>query len=78
MNPVLRLVVAIMATLVLAGAFFFGLVVLMVIMTVFSLCVLFLYLRSCWLGRATVAKAGAVSDGKVIDVEYTVVSRRRN
>lgn len=77
MNLVLRLVFAMTAILVLAGAFFFGLVVLMVVMTVFFLLVLFLYLRSWWLGRATVTKARAESGDEVIDAEYTVVSRRR-
>ena len=42
MKLAVRLVFAMMAILVLAGAFFFGLVVLMVVMTVFFLLVLFL------------------------------------
>jgi len=77
MKLAVRLVFAMMAILVLAGAFFFGLVVLMVVMTVFFLLVLFLYLRSWWYGRATVTKGRAESGDKVIDAEYTVVSRRR-
>jgi hypothetical protein len=82
MNPVSRLVAAIVAVLVLAVAFFLGLAVLIILAAVLASFVLFFYLRSWWLGR-TSGDSNAVQkrpnpDGKVIDAEYTVVSRRRN
>jgi len=82
MNPITRLLTAFIATLALAGAFFFGLVVLIVLAGAFSLFVLVFYVRSWWLGRTAAGMqgtpTGAASDDKVIEAEYTVVSRRRN
>ncbi len=82
MNPVSRFITAIMAVLVLAGAFFFGLAVLVILVGAFSLFALVFYLRMWWLGRAHEGVSAApkedAPEGKVIDAEYTVVSRRRN
>ena len=82
MNPVSRLLAAIMAVLVVAAVVFFGLAVLIILVAGFSLFALVLCLRSWWFGRAN-SESGqgqttSVPDGTVIDAEYTVVSRRRN
>ena len=81
MNPVSRLLAAIFAVLAVVAAMFFGFIVLIILLAAFSLFTLVFYLRSRWLGRANGAhvpgKKSSVSDGTVIDAEYTVVSRRR-
>ena len=81
MNPFARLFTAILAVLVLTGAFFFGLAVLAVLLVAFSVFALIFFLRSWWLARSngdTVStRSRTVSDDSVIDAEYTVVSRRR-
>jgi uncharacterized protein (DUF58 family) len=82
MNPVSRLVTAVIAVLVLTAAFFFGLVVLAVLVMAFSVFALIIYLRSRWYGRsarvAEVDREATRSSGSVIDAEYTVVSRQIN
>lgn len=82
MNPVSRVFAAILAAMALLGAFFFGLVVLLLVVGVLLVLGLVFGLRSWWLGRHSVAtrvvKARAPGEGNVIDAEYTVVSRRSN
>lgn len=82
MNPVSRVIAAILAALVLLGAFFFGLVVLLLVVGGLLVFGLVFGLRSWWLGRHPVAtrvvKARVPGEGNVIDAEYTVVSRRSN
>lgn len=82
MNPVSRLVTAIIAVLMLTAAFFFGLAVLAVLVTAFSVFALVVYLRSWWYRRAgkgaEANQPASESSGTVIDAEYTVVSRRRD
>jgi len=81
MNPLSRLIAAIVAVLLLTGAFFFGLAVLAVLVVVFSIFGLVIYLRSWWrsrgAGSARTIRSRTESDGTVIDAEYTVISRRR-
>lgn len=81
-NPVSRVFAAILAALVLLGAVFFGLVVLLLVVGVLLVLGLVFGLRSWWLGRhpieARVVKARVPGEGNVIDAEYTVVSRRSN
>ncbi|HLF29897.1 MAG TPA: hypothetical protein VI566_02580 [Xanthomonadales bacterium] len=71
-----------LAVLLLAAAFFFGLVVLSVLVGVFFLSGLAIWLRSLWLRRAKGSEISVETPqartGQVIDAEYTVVSRRRN
>ena len=78
MNPAARLVAAILAALMLVGAFFFGMVVLIVLAGAFFLSMLFLYLRALWSGRTMAAGKTTEQGGHVIDAEYKVVSRRRD
>ena len=82
MNPVSRLLAAIMAVLAVAAVVFFGLAVLIILVAGFSLFALVFYLRSWWFGRANgesgQGQTTSVHEGTVIDAEYTVVSRRRN
>jgi len=82
MNPLSRFLTALFAVLVLAGAFFFGLAVLAVLVASFSVFALVIYVRAWWLGRKRGAtrphRSRTASDETVIDAEYTVVSRRQN
>jgi len=80
MNPLARIFAAVLAVLVIAGALFFGLIVLTVI---FALGLLFwvgLRLRMWWLGRqlqgAEVTPDQPVGKGDPIEAEYTVISRQ--
>ncbi len=82
MNPISRIVASILAVLTLLGAFFFGLVVVVVLVALFSVFGLIFWLRLKWLqrksGDVSVVRSSSASDGEVIDAEYTVVSKRRN
>jgi len=81
MNPVSRLITAIVAVLVLTGAFFFGLAVLAILIVVLSVFAIIFYVRIWWLGRRhgnrSVNRSSTVSDDKVIDAEYTGISKHR-
>jgi len=81
MNPVSRLITAVIAVLILTGAFFFGLAVLAVLVVAFSIFAAVIYLRMWWLGRgkriSPVTRSGTDSDDTVIDAEYTVISKHR-
>jgi hypothetical protein len=82
MNPISRIIASIVAVLMLAGAFFFGLVVVVVLVALFSLFGLVFWLRLKWLqrksGDVSVIRPGPVCNDEAIDAEYTVVSKRRN
>jgi hypothetical protein len=82
MNPLSRLLAALVAALVLVGAFFFGLVVLALIVGLGLVFWLGLRVRLWWLRRhlppAEVPSDGKPGEGEVIDAEYTVVSKKRD
>jgi hypothetical protein len=82
-NPLARILAGLLALLALAGAFFFGLVVLALAVGLGVLAWCVLALRVWWLGRqARVGAGGAgsagagIRKGEVIDADYEVVSRR--
>jgi uncharacterized iron-regulated membrane protein len=82
-NPLARILAGSLAVLALAGAFFFGLVVLALAVGLGLLAWLALALRVWWLRRRGRDKAGGggrpgadVRRGEVIEAEYEVVSRR--
>jgi hypothetical protein len=75
-NPLARLLAGVFALLALAGAFFFGLIVLAVAVGVGMIAWIALWLRVWWLGRRGVGRTRpGASGGEVIEAEYTVVSR---
>jgi len=92
MNPLSRLLAALLAVLALVGAFFFGIFVLAFAAGLGLLAWLFLSVRMWWMrkkGMVSGAGTGPVNGpehgpapgsredrGDIIDVEYTVVSRR--
>jgi len=82
MNPLSRVLAALVAALVLVGAFFFGLVVLALIVGVGLIFWLGLRLRMWWLRRHLprneVTPDLGPKEGEVIDAEYTVVSKQRD
>ncbi len=82
-NPLARILAGLLALLALAGAFFFGLVVLALAVGLGVLAWWVLRLRVWWLGRQVRTGAGGVSSagaevrrGEVIEADYEVVSRR--
>jgi hypothetical protein len=74
MNPLSRLLAGILAVLALAGAFFFGVFVLVLAVSVGFLGWLVLWIRMRWVRRK--ASPSDNRNGEVIDAEYTVVSRQ--
>ena len=74
MNPLSRLLAGILAVIALAGAFFFGVFVLIFALGVGFVAWLFFLVRMWWIRR----KAPPSDDrrGEIIDAEYTVVSRQ--
>ena len=82
MNPVSRIVAAMVAAVALVGAFFFGLLVLALFAGLGLLLWLGFWLRLWWLrrhlpqGETTAESSG--EQGEIIDGEYRVVSRRRD
>jgi len=79
-NPVSRVLTALLATLSLVGFFFFGLIVVAILLAVLLGFGFVFWARSWWLGRKPVATSAprgpAGHQGQVIDAEYTVVYRR--
>ena len=82
-NPLARILAGLLALVALAGAFFFGLVVLALAVGLGVLAWWVLRLRVWWLGRRVRTGAGGVSragaevrKGEVIEADYEVVSRR--
>jgi hypothetical protein len=82
MNPLSRLLAGVVAVLALVAAFFFGLIVLALAVGIGMLFWLGIRLRLWWLQRhippVDTTPAGTPQKGKVIDAEYTVVSRRKD
>jgi len=82
MNPLSRVLAALVAALALVGALFFGLVVLVLIVGLGLVFWLGLRLRIWWfrrhLPRNEVTPDHNPGQGEVIDAEYTVVSKRRD
>jgi hypothetical protein len=80
MNPVSRLLTALVAALALVGFFFFGLIVVAMLLVVLLGFGLVFRVRAWWLGRKSAANSAtqgpAGQQGQVIDAEYTVVYRR--
>ena len=74
MNPLARLLAGMLAVIALAGAFFFGVFVLIVVVGVGFVAWLFLWIRMWWIRRKT--PQSDERKGEIIDAEYTVVSRR--
>jgi hypothetical protein len=82
LNPLARVLAGLLAALALAGAFFFGLVVLALAVGLGLLAWLVLTLRVWWLRRQGRDRAGGggrpgadARKGKVIEADYEVVSR---
>jgi len=82
MNPVSRVLATLVAALTLVGAFFFGLVVLVLFVGIGLLLWLGFWLRMWWIRRQLPREEAAAEpkpgQGEIIDAEYTVVSRRRD
>ena len=81
-NPVMRVFAALFAVLAFAGAFFFGLIILAVVVGIGLLLWLGIRLRMWWIMRhmppAEVSSAAPSAQSEVIDAEYTVVSREQD
>ena len=82
MNPLSRVLAAIMAILALLAAFFFGLIVLALVAGIGLLVLLGIRLRFWWMKRhmppSGVVPGNTQQQGEVIDAEYTVVSRDKD
>jgi hypothetical protein len=80
MNPLSRLLATLVAALSLIGIFFFGLVVVGILLAVLLTFGVLFWVRSLWLGRKPLASpASRRPEGQraeVIEAEYTVVHRR--
>jgi hypothetical protein len=81
-NPVSRVLGVLVALLALAGAFFFGLIILVVISGLGLLLYVGMRLRMWWIMRHAPAPdpvpQQASKPGDVIDAEYTVISTKRD
>ena len=82
MNPLSRALAAVMAVLALVAVFFFGLIVLALVVGFSLLFWLGIRLRLWWIQRhlppTDTDPADKPQKGEVIDAEYTVVSRRKD
>jgi hypothetical protein len=74
MNPLSRLLAGILAVIALAGAFFFGALVLAFAVGVGLVAWLVLRVRMWWIRQKP--ERSEEKKGEIIDAEYTVVSRR--
>lgn len=87
-NPLSRIVAALVATVCLLGAFFFGLIILAVVAVAIAVFSLVFWVRVRWLRRnarpeqaRTASRSGNPSGNKgpeIIEGEYTVISERRD
>lgn len=91
MNPLSRLLAAVMGALLLVGAFFFGFIILLVVLVVGLVAGLVIWLRVWWIKRKIASGDSPLPPGfgkppfseqdpantaeDVIDAEYEVVSR---
>ena len=82
MNPIARVFAALIAVLALAGAFFFGLIILAVVVGLGLLAWIVIRLRIWWIMRQMPAEEPTAppssSQGEAIDAEYTVVSKKQD
>jgi len=82
LNPVARVLAALLAVLAFAGAFFFGLIILAVVVGLGLLLWLGIRLRMWWImrhaPRSETASSSPPSSNEVIDAEYTVVSKEQD
>ncbi len=90
LNPIARIVAALLAVAALVGAFFFGLIILAVAVGLGVLAWLVLTVRVWWLRRRIRTGRGGAREAagqsapqerrrpEVIDAEYEVVSRRED
>ena len=89
MNPLSRLIAGVLAVLALAAAFFFGFIVLMVVVGAGLIGWLALWIRARWLGHGSAGAGhsgrpmGGADDragrqGDVIEGEYTIVSDEKD
>ena len=74
MNPLSRLLAGILAVLALAGAFFFGVFVLVFAVSLGFVAWLSLWIRMWWIRRKGIRPVD--QKGEIIDAEYTVITRR--
>ena len=74
LNPLSRLLAGLLAVIVLAGVFFFGLLVLAFAVGAGLVAWLVLWIRNWWTRRKH--SGPDQTNGEIIDAEYTVVSRQ--
>jgi hypothetical protein len=74
MNPLSRLLAGILAVLALAGAFFFGVFVLVFAIGLGLVAWLFFWIRMWWMRRTGIRPVD--QKGEIIDAEYTVISKQ--
>lgn len=85
-NPVTRVITAIIAVFLLAGAFMVGIAALLVVAGVGLIAGVVIWLRVLWIKRKLqkdgvdlgVSQRTSPSSGNIIDAEYTVVSDPEN
>jgi len=82
MNPITRVLAAVVAALALVAALFFGLIVLALVVGIGLFFWLGIRLRLWWMQRhippLDTTPASRPQEGEVIDAEYTVVSRHED
>ena len=78
MNPLSRLLAGFLAVIALAGAFFFGVFVLLFAIGIGLVAWLYLWIRMWWARRKAppVEERSEDRAGDIIDAEYTVITRR--
>ena len=85
-NPIMRILTAIIAVFILAGAFMLGMAALLVVAGVGLVAGIVIWLRVAWIRRKLqkngidlgVTKQAPPSTGHTIDAEYTVVSEQQD
>lgn len=82
LNPIARVFAALFAVLAFVGAFFFGLIILAVLVGLGLLFWIGLRIRLWWLKRqmpeSEPTPSGPAPQSQVIDAEYTVVSKNQD
>lgn len=85
-NPVTRIITAIIAVFVLAGAFMVGMAALLVVAAVGLIAGIVIWIRVAWFKRQLqkngvnlgMSNNAPPSSGHIIDAEYTVVSEQQD
>lgn len=85
-NPIMRILTAIIAVFILAGAFMLGMAALLVVAGVGLVAGIVIWLRVAWIRRKLqkdgvdigVTRQAPSSTGHTIDAEYTVVSEQKD